>query len=144
MGNLKDDGDGRADIDLAFQPDAGVVDAGNVLARIREVASEVEKRHNVQIVVSVVQQQAATAIPQTGTVVTALKAAIARIYGVQAQAVGIGGATVAAFLRQKGLPAAVWGCIENTCHQPDERSSITATIKDSQVFAHILMNASHV
>ena len=31
MGNLKDDGDGRADIDLAFQPDAGVVDAGNVL-----------------------------------------------------------------------------------------------------------------
>ena len=75
---------------------------------------------------------------------TGLKAAIARIYGVQAQAVGIGGATVAAFLRQKGLPAAVWGCLENTCHQPDERSSITATIKDSQVFAHILMNAAHV
>ena len=31
MGGLKDDGDGRADIDLAFQPNAGVVDAGNVL-----------------------------------------------------------------------------------------------------------------
>ena len=31
MGGLKDDGDGRADIDLALQPDAGVVDAGNVL-----------------------------------------------------------------------------------------------------------------
>ena len=28
MGGLKDDGDGRADIDLAFQPDTGVVDAG--------------------------------------------------------------------------------------------------------------------
>ena len=31
MGGLKDDGDGRADIDLAFQPNTGVVDAGNVL-----------------------------------------------------------------------------------------------------------------
>lgn len=120
------------------------VDMDNVLAKMREVAAEVAEKYTVQIQVSVVQRQAATAIPQTGTVVTALKAAIARIYGVQAQAVGIGGATVAAFLRQKGLPAAVWGCLENTCHQPDERSSITATIKDSQVFAHILMNAAHV
>lgn len=66
------------------------------------------EKHNVQIQVSVVQRQDATAIPQTGTVVT-VRAAIARIYGVQAQAAGIGGATVAAFLRQKGPPAAVWG-----------------------------------
>ena len=42
-------------------------------------------------------------------------------------------------LRQQGLPAAVWSCIDSTCHQPDEHSSITATLKDAQVFAHVLM-----
>ena len=120
------------------------VEMDNVLAKMREVAAEVAARHYVQINISVVQRQNATAIPQTCTVVTALKSAIASIYGEKAQAVGIGGATVASFLRHKGLPAAVWACLENTCHQPDERSSITATIKDAQVFAHILMNTSHV
>ena len=50
----------------------------------------------------------------------------------------------AALLRERGLPAVVWSCIANTCHQPNERSSITATLKDAQVFAHILMNAAHV
>ena len=43
-----------------------------------------------------------------------------------------------------GLAAAVWSCVENTCHQPNERSSITAAIKDAQVFTHILMNSAHV
>ena len=110
---------------------------------MREVAAEVAERHAVQITVSVTQRQKATATAPTCPVVTALRAAIARVYGVEARAVGIGGATVAAFLRQKGLAAAVWSCLENTCHQPDERSSIISTIKDAQVFAHILMNTTH-
>ena len=115
-----------------------------VLAKLREVAAEVSEKHGVAINVSVVQQQAASATSETSAVVTALRAAIARIYGVEARPLGIGGATVAAFLRHRGLPVAVWSCLENTCHQPDERSSITSTIKDAQVFAHILMNAAHV
>ena len=57
---------------------------------------------------------------------------------------GYGGATVAAQLRQRGLAAAVWSCLAGTCHQPNESSSITATIKDAQVFTHILMNPAHV
>ena len=69
----------------------------------------------------------------------ALRRAVTDIYQVEARPVGIGGATVAALLRQQGLPAAVWSCIDSTCHQPDEHSSITATLKDAQVFAHVLM-----
>ena len=120
------------------------VDPEDVLRKLREVAAEVAERHAVQITVSVTQQQKSTATAPTSPVVTALRAAIARVYGVEARPMGIGGATVAAFLRQKGLAAAVWSCLENTCHQPDERSSIIATIKDAQVFAHILMNTTHV
>ena len=72
-------------------------------------------------------------------VVAALRRAVTDIYQVEARPVGIGGATVAALLRRQGLPAAVWSCIDSTCHQPDEHSSITATLKDAQVFAHVLM-----
>ena len=57
----------------------------------------------------------------------------------EARPTGIGGGTVAALLRQAGLPAVVWSCIRNTCHQHNEHSSISATIRDAQVFAHVLM-----
>ena len=120
------------------------VDPEAVLDKMRALAAEVEQNHGVQIAISVVQRQAATCVAETSPVVTALSAAVARIYGVEARTLGIGGATVAAQLRQRGLAAAVWSCLAGTCHQPNESSSITATIKDAQVFTHILMNPAHV
>ena len=110
-----------------------------VLAKAREIAARVAQRHGVEISVDVEHAQAASAAPADSPVVLALEQAVARVYGVQPRPVGIGGATVAALLRRKGLPAAVWACIQNTCHQPDERASISAACKDAQVFAHILM-----
>ncbi|MDE5833013.1 MAG: M20 family metallo-hydrolase [Desulfovibrio sp.] len=89
----------------------------------------------------VVQWQPATfASPQT-EIVKKLKRAIFDVYGVTARPAGIGGATVASFLRKKGFPAVVWSCIRNTCHQPNEYSSITATLKDAAVFGRILFDA---
>ena len=120
------------------------VDPEAVLDKMRALAAEVEQNHGVQIAISVVQRQAASCVAETSPVVTALSAAVARIYGVEARTLGIGGATVAAQLRQRGLAAAVWSCLAGTCHQPNESSSITATIKDAQVFTHILMNPAHV
>lgn len=119
------------------------VEPAAVLEKVRTLALETAERHGVDIEVSVVQEQAASAIAQDSPVVRALEKAVERVYGVLARPVGIGGATVAAFLRHRGFAAAVWSCIENTCHQPNERASISAALKDSQVFAHILMNAAH-
>lgn len=119
------------------------VSAEEVRGKVLELAATVADKRNVSVEVDIVQQQAASAIPVDSPVVTRLQAAITRVYGVQARPVGIGGATVAALLRQRGLHAAVWSCLENTCHQPDERSSVTATIRDAQVFAHLLMSPVH-
>ncbi|MDD4702308.1 MAG: M20 family metallo-hydrolase [Desulfovibrio sp.] len=119
------------------------VDPQTVLDKMRELADEVQERHGVQIEISVVQQQAASSVAETSPIVAALSAAVARIYGVEAKTIGIGGATVAAQLRQRGLAAAVWSCLANTCHQPNECSSITAAIKDAQVFTHIVMSPVH-
>ena len=42
---------------------------------------------------------------------------------------------MAAFFRQRGLPAAVWSTIQSTAHMPDEWTSLKALVKDTQVLA---------
>lgn len=116
------------------------ISISSVVDEIKKLAEIVEKRQNIKIEISVIQSQNSTDIDRNHKNIKILKKAISYVYNTNAKEIGIGGATVAAFLRQKNLPAIVWATIENTCHQPNERSSITATIKDSQVFAHILMD----
>jgi succinyl-diaminopimelate desuccinylase len=57
---------------------------------------------------------------------------------VEAKPQGIGGGTVAAFLRRKGYDAVVWSTIMNFAHQPNEQASISHTLKDAQVMACLL------
>ena len=109
-----------------------------VLAAARRRVAGVARRHNVDITVDIHHHQAASVTPTDSPVVAALGRAIQAVYGVTARPVGIGGATVAALLRRQGLPAVVWSRMFAVCHQPDERSSIAATIQDAQVFAHVL------
>lgn len=84
----------------------------------------------------------ASTVDTASPVVDMLSKAVRDVYHVSPRPVGIGGSTVAALLRHRGLPAVVWSCIQNSCHQPNEHSSISATIKDARVFAHILLNGS--
>lgn len=113
---------------------------GQALAEARVCASEVEELHGVKVDIEPVQEQPANAMPADSPVLAGLARAIASVYGVKARACGIGGATVAAFLRRRGLPAVVWSRLAGSCHQPDERSSIESTLKDAMVFARVLMS----
>lgn len=106
---------------------------------VDKIVAETVADSGARVDVKVEHCQDASQSPADAAVVTSLEQAIAAVYGVKATPCGIGGATVAAFLRKAGLPAAVWSCIANTCHQPDERSSLSATCKDAAVFAHVLM-----
>jgi len=45
---------------------------------------------------------------------------------------------VAALLRARGIPAAVWSTILECCHEPNEHSSISATVRDAQVFGRVV------
>lgn len=118
-----------------------LISVRSVLVTMQELAKNVEKCYDVRISVDVVQQQRASQSSISSPVVKTLSDAVAHVYKSTARPIGIGGATVAAFLRERGLHVAVWSCIENTCHAPNEHSSIKATLKDAQVFAHILMHA---
>lgn len=110
---------------------------------LEDVRAEIERRfgaiaaeEGASLAISEAQRlQAPPATPADAPVVLALKRAIARVHGVQAHAGGIGGGTVAAFFRQRGLPVAVWSSCQGTAHRPNEWTSLSALIKDAQVFA---------
>lgn len=117
------------------------VDPGAVKTRIQDIIGETVAALDASIDMEVEHFQEATSIPASAAVVSGLKESIMAVYGVMGRPCGIGGATVAALLRKAGLQAAVWSCLQNTCHQPNERSSLSATCKDAAVFGHLLMSA---
>jgi len=105
---------------------------------IKEMVALVAKKTGVRIKVEVVNAvQAPSATAADAPVVQALQKAIEAVKQKKAFPQGIGGATVAAFFRQVGLPAAVWCTSSETAHQPNEYCRISDLIKDAQIFAHI-------
>jgi succinyl-diaminopimelate desuccinylase len=109
-----------------------------VIEKIKEIALGVEKRTKVRIRMEVVNAvQAPPPTANDAPVVLALQKAIEAVKGKKAFPIGIGGATVAAFFRQVGLPAAVWCSSSETAHQPNEYCRVSDLIKDAMVFAHI-------
>ena len=112
----------------------------DVLAAIRDLGREVAAACGVTIDYEVVQQeQAAPATDVTAPIVTRLMPAIRATYGGDPRPMGIGGGTVAAYLRRRGYPAVVWATLEHNAHQPNERSSIAKTIGDAKVMARVLL-----
>ena len=113
----------------------------DVVAAIREFGREVEAACGVTIDYAVVQQeQAAPTTPEDAPIVQKVMAGIRAVYpGAKPRPMGIGGGTVAAYLRRRGYPAVVWATLEHNAHQPNERSSIAKTIGDAKVMAYVLV-----
>ncbi|MCK5738523.1 M20 family metallo-hydrolase, partial [bacterium] len=107
---------------------------------VREISDEVELDFNVKVTVNSAQkEEAAPATPIDAPVVGVLKTAIKKVYQVDANTVGIGGGTVAAFFRRAGFNAAVWSTLEDMCHQPNEYCVISNMVNDAKVFGHIFL-----
>ncbi|HAY20949.1 MAG TPA: diaminopimelate aminotransferase [Desulfobacterales bacterium] len=113
-----------------------------IIAQVKEIAHDIERRFGVAIAIDVVQQvQSPPATPPDAPVVQVLTQAVQAVYQRQAKPQGIGGNTVAAFFRRMGLPAAVWMTDAFTAHQPNECVNVNHLIGDCQVFAHVFLNA---
>jgi succinyl-diaminopimelate desuccinylase len=52
--------------------------------------------------------------------------------------VGIGGGTVGAFLRKKGIPTVVWSRVDESAHQPNEYCLVGNMIGDALVMASMM------
>jgi succinyl-diaminopimelate desuccinylase len=107
---------------------------------IREIADEVAAEAGVSVEISLEQrEEAAPPTAEDATVVQALATAVREVYGVEAKPIGIGGGTVAAYLRHRGLPCVVWSRMDETMHGPDECSRISNTLGDAKVIAHLAL-----
>jgi succinyl-diaminopimelate desuccinylase len=126
-------------LDCRVLPDYGLE---QVKARVEALAREAAAPFGVTVEVAPVQElPSPPATDPEAPVVKALARAIRAVYGREARPQGIGGGTVAAFFRQRGLPAAVWMTVSETAHQPNEFCSLKALVGDAKVLAHVFLNA---
>lgn len=117
-------------------------DLDEIMEAIRGIGADVEHEHGVRISYEFVQrEQAAPPTPADSEIVTKLVAAVKGVYDNEPKLQGIGGGTVAAYLRRAGHKAAVWSTLMHNAHQPNERSSISCSIKDAKVMAALLFDA---
>ena len=116
-------------------------DLDEVLEAVKGFGDEVERNHGVHISYEFVQrEQAAPPTPADSEVVTRLVRSVKAVFGNHPRLMGIGGGTVAAYLRRAGHKAAVWGTLMHNAHQPNERTSIQNSIKDAKVMAAMLFD----
>ena len=111
-----------------------------VIEEIKKVASSIEEKLGVKININTEYRlDAPKPTPKDSLVVKALSEAIKEVKGKEAEIKGIGGGTVAAFLREKGLPAVVWSTVSDTAHKPDEYCLIPNIIDDAKIMAYLML-----
>ncbi|EGB13735.1 peptidase dimerization domain protein [Pseudodesulfovibrio mercurii] len=115
-------------------------DLNDVLGTIRAIGAEVAAKYGVTVECEpIMWEQAAPATPADSEIAVRTMASVRRIYHNNPHTVGVGGGTVAAFLRRKGYDAVVWSTLNHNAHQPNEWSSIKSTIGDAKVIADMLL-----
>lgn len=112
----------------------------DVRKEVKKCVSEVEEKYGVKIEVSELQAAQSPATPNDAPVVKELANAIKQVHGLTARTIGIGGGTVGAELRNKGINCAVWSTMDETCHQPNEYCVIEGMIKDALTIAYMAQN----
>ena len=114
-------------------------DLNDIQRAVTELSAEVTKEHGVRVEWEIVQEvRSAPATPTQSPIVQRMLAAVRAVHGTEPRPMGIGGGTVASFLRRQHIPTVVWATLLGTAHQPNEHSSIRNTLADAQVMAHVL------
>ena len=106
-----------------------------VLGEIDRIMEEIAVKHRVTIDYSLAQSNESPATSPNAPLVQSLSAAIGEVYGVQSRPIGVGGGTVAAFLRRLGIDCAVWARLGDSAHQPNEFVLLESIIGDAKVMA---------
>jgi succinyl-diaminopimelate desuccinylase len=116
-------------------------DLNDVLDTIKGMGAEIAAKYGVTIECEpAMWEQAAPATPADSEIALRTMASVRKIYNNDPRPVGVGGGTVAAFLRRNGYEAVVWSTLYHNAHQPNEWSSIKSTIGDAKVMADMLLS----
>jgi succinyl-diaminopimelate desuccinylase len=111
----------------------------NLMEEMKRIAAEVAAELKVEVKVEPVQMaQAAPPTSPDAPVVRMLAKAVREVWGGEPYTRGIGGGTVAALFRRRGIPAVVWGRNEGQAHRPNEYSVIANMVGNAVVYAHLM------
>jgi succinyl-diaminopimelate desuccinylase len=113
--------------------------AQEILAEIETIKAHIEEKHGVTISYELPQCMESKATPPEAPLIRLLSKTIREVYGVEAKPVGIGGGTVAAYLRNAGIDSGVWARIDHTAHQPNEYALIDNILGDASVMALLMV-----
>jgi len=111
-----------------------------VLAEVDKIKTEVELKHKVKIEYTLPQLMKSVPTGENAPIVNMLKKAIPEVYGANPRPVGIGGGTMAAYLRNIGIDCAVWTKTDETLHQPNEYALLDNIIGDAKVMVLLAMS----
>jgi succinyl-diaminopimelate desuccinylase len=112
-----------------------------VMQDIESIKKKSELETHAQIdIVRIQYEESSAPTPPDCEVVQKLKTTIKKLRGIDAKPIGIGGGTVAAYFRRKGIHTAAWGTTDETAHQPNEYCKIENMLNDAKVFAHVAVN----
>jgi succinyl-diaminopimelate desuccinylase len=109
-----------------------------VIDEINRIAGEVAVKYSVTIDCTLVQSSESPPTSAQAPLVQSLSAAIGEVYRVKARPIGIGGGTVAAYLRRIGIDCAVWARLGDCAHQPDEFALLENILGDAKVMALLM------
>ncbi|MCI0450987.1 MAG: M20 family metallo-hydrolase [Candidatus Latescibacteria bacterium] len=112
-----------------------------VIRAIKAVVKETERKFKVKVEVSFAQKESpAPPTPADSPVAVAITRAVKDLRRKTPKAIGIGGGTVAKYLREAGFPCAVWSTLDERAHRPDEHVRVSHILADAKVFAHIALS----
>ncbi|NCC24063.1 MAG: M20 family metallo-hydrolase [Deltaproteobacteria bacterium] len=124
-------------VDCRILPGEGV---DQLLKEIEALGQEVAAERGVNVEVEVVQREESPATSADSDIARRVFRAVSRVYEVDPRFVGVGGGTVAAFLRRAGHDVVAWATLQEMAHQPNEYALIGSTLKDAQVMARALFD----
>ena len=109
-----------------------------VLDEINRIKDEVAAKHKVTIEYTLPQKKESPATSADAPLIKALSGAIKEVYSVNPRPIGIGGGTVAAYLRGANIDCAVWARLTGTAHQPDEYALVENILGDAKVMSLLM------
>jgi len=109
-----------------------------VMKQIVSVKLRAEKETGATFQIEPIQREQNTnPTPMQSPIVQKLKTALKHLRGLDAKPIGIGGGTVGAYFRRKGMDTAVWSTLDDMAHQPNEYCKIANMVDDAKVFVHV-------
>ncbi|MGC8710429.1 MAG: M20 family metallo-hydrolase [Candidatus Micrarchaeia archaeon] len=113
---------------------------GGVLSYANNVAKRLSKESGAKIKIEVFNREdPAKPTSNKAEIVKLLTSSIYKVKGIRPKAVGIGGGTVAKYLRDRGMQSVVWATLPDNAHQPNEYLVINDMVADAKVFANMFL-----